>query len=153
MRCLLAALTGMGFAVAIAGCGGTTVSDTERVTQAIHAHVAGDGQRACSQLSSSGQRQLVTLTSKMAKGLAGNRLSCEEAVGLIRGVAGTPLLRALSRARGRQRKDQRSARQRRRRQRQADGARARPTGEDRLGLEDHQRPRLARIERDRDTSG
>lgn len=103
MRCLLAALTGMGFAVAIAGCGGTTVSDTERVTQAIHAYlqaqVAGDGQRACSQLSSSGQRQLVTLTSKMAKGLAGNRLSCEEAVGLIRGVAGTPLLRALSRAR------------------------------------------------------
>ena len=102
-RRLLAGLTALGLAGATAGCGGGAVSDGERVAQTIHTYVqaqaTGDGQRACSQLGSRGQRQLITLTSKMSKGLLGTSISCEEAVSLIHGAAGTRLLRALVSAR------------------------------------------------------
>lgn len=61
----------------------------------MQAQAGGDGERACEQLAPRGQRQLVTVTIEESNGLVGSNVTCEQAVGLIRTVAGTKLLAAL----------------------------------------------------------
>lgn len=91
----------LAVAALMAGCGGGP-SPAARVTTTVRtylqAQVAGDGARACAQLTAKGRRQLVALTRSAAKGLPAS-LTCGQAVGLIRGVAGTRILTALSHAR------------------------------------------------------
>ena len=96
-------------AVAVAGCGGAhKASDqqliarqqvTRMVRSYVQAQTAGDGQAACALLTAGGQRQLTALVMQASKGLLKTRPSCEDAVGLIRGLAGPKLLGALAKAR------------------------------------------------------
>lgn len=84
--------------------GGHRKSDQQAiVTQAPHSYLraqaAGDGQAACGRLTAAGQRQLIALVVKAAKGLMTTQPSCEEAVGLVRALAGAKLLSALESAR------------------------------------------------------
>ena len=65
----------------------------------VQAQTAGDGQAACALLTAGGQRQLTALVMQASKGLLKTRPSCEDAVGLIRGLAGPKLLGALAKAR------------------------------------------------------
>ena len=61
----------------------------------LRAQIAGDRPAACALLTAGGQRQLIALVVKGAKGLVTTRPSCEDAVGLVRAVAGAQLLGAL----------------------------------------------------------
>jgi hypothetical protein len=100
---VLAAAAALAATAAPVGCGGAKASDTEQVTQTIRtyleAQAGGDGQRACPQLAPTAQRQLVAVTVKLAKGLAGTGIACEQAVSLIHGAAGARVLRGLASAR------------------------------------------------------
>ena len=97
LACVLAAVT-------IGGCGaGHRQSDQQLITQTLHSYLraqtAGDGQTACKLLTAGGQSQLIALVVKQANGLLTTRPSCEDAVGLVRAVAGPQFLSALSSAR------------------------------------------------------
>jgi len=88
-------------AIAVSACGGGhAVSAQQQVSAVLHSYLraqaAGDGQAACALLTASGQQQLIALVVKEAKGLLSTRPSCQDAVGLIRAVAGAKLLDALS---------------------------------------------------------
>jgi hypothetical protein len=90
-------------AVAITGCGAAhKQSDQQRITQTLRSYLraqaAGDGQTACALLTAEAQNQLITLVVKGSNGLITTRPSCEEAVGLVRAVAGQKLIGALSSA-------------------------------------------------------
>jgi len=91
-------------AVAITGCGGTAhkQSDQQVITQTLRSYLraqsAGDGQTACALLTADAQNQLITLVVKGSNGLIKTRPSCEEAVGLVRAVAGQQLIGALNSA-------------------------------------------------------
>ena len=100
MRAVCAACA---LAVLAAGCGAAhRQSDVERVTQVLQSYLraqaAGDGQAACALLTASGQNQLSALVIKAGKGLIKTRPSCQDAVGLVRAVAGQQLLDALKSA-------------------------------------------------------
>jgi hypothetical protein len=73
------------------------------VTTTIHtylrAQASGDGETACAQLTPGGQRRLIALVVSVSKGVLGRSLSCETAVGLVRGAAGTTLMDQLDHAR------------------------------------------------------
>jgi hypothetical protein len=91
-------------AAVFGGCGGgQRPSDRQLVTQALrsylHAQAAGDGQAACAVLTAVGQKELIALVMKAGKRLITTRPSCQDAVGLVRAVAGSNLLSALSSAR------------------------------------------------------
>jgi hypothetical protein len=90
-------------AVSVLGCGSSPPSDAQQVTKTIRtylrAQASGDGERACSQLTLGGQRQLIALVVRVSKGMLGRSLSCETAVGLVRGAAGTTLMAQLDHAR------------------------------------------------------
>jgi hypothetical protein len=64
----------------------------------LKAWTAGDGQAACALLTAGGQQQLTALVMQASKGLLKTRPSCEDAVGLIRGLAGAKLFAALAQA-------------------------------------------------------
>jgi hypothetical protein len=103
-RCEANALACVLAAVTIGGCGGGhRQSDQQLITHTVHSYLraqtAGDGPTACTLLTAGGQSQLIALVVKQAKGLITTRPSCEDAVGLVRAVAGAQLLGALSRAR------------------------------------------------------
>ena len=91
--------------MAAGGCGSShkPPSPEQQITQVLHSYLraqtTGDGQTACSLLTNAAQRQLVTLVLQAGKGLITTRPSCQDAVGLVRAVAGTQLLGALSNAR------------------------------------------------------
>lgn len=95
-------------AAAAAGCGGAHRSSSQeqvarqQVTQTVRsylrAQVAGDGQAACALLTASGQQELTTLVMQAGKGLVTSRPSCEDAVALVRAVAGATILTALGQA-------------------------------------------------------
>jgi hypothetical protein len=96
-------------AVAVVGCGGAHKASNQQliarqqVTRAVRSYLqaqtAGDGQAACALLTAGGQQQLTALVMQASKGLLKTRPSCEDAVGLIRGLAGAKLLGALAQAR------------------------------------------------------
>ena len=96
-------------AVAVVGCGGAHKASNQQliarqqVTRAVRSYLqaqtAGDGQAACALLTAGGQQQLTALVMQASKGLLKTRPSCEDAVGLIRGLAGAKLLAALAQAR------------------------------------------------------
>ena len=79
-------------AVSVLGCGSSPPSDAQQVTKTIRtylrAQASGDGERACSQLTLGGQRQLIALVVRVSKGMLGRSLSCETAVGLVRVLIG-----------------------------------------------------------------
>ena len=95
--------------VAVVGCGGAHKASNQQlivrqqVTSAVRSYLeaqtAGDGQAACALLTAGGQQQLTALVMQASKGLLKTRPSCEDAVGLIRGLAGAKLLGALAQAR------------------------------------------------------
>ena len=95
--------------VAVSACGGSKhpanqqVIARQQVTTAVRsylqAQVAGDGQTACGLLTSAGQQQLSTLVMQASNGLLKSPPSCENAVGLVRALAGSKLLTALGHAR------------------------------------------------------
>jgi hypothetical protein len=87
----------------LGGCGeGHAKSDEQQVTQTLksylRAQAAGDGQAACGVLSHGAQQQLISLVVEAAKGLITVRPSCQDAVGLVRPLAGAQLLAALENA-------------------------------------------------------
>ena len=97
LACLLAAL-------AVTGCGGGQApSDPQQVTQALRSYLRaqtnGDGMSACALLTDAAQQQLIAAVVNAAKGALPTRPSCADAVGLVRAVAGSDFLRALSSAR------------------------------------------------------
>ena len=90
-------------AAAVAGCGGAHKQpEQQRVTDVVRsylrAQVAGDGQSACALLTAGAQRQLIALVVRAGKGVITTRPSCQDAVGLVRAVAGQRLLDALKTA-------------------------------------------------------
>jgi len=92
-------------AIAVAGCGSShkaTPSEQQQVEQVLRSYLraqtSGDGQTACSLLTGAAQRQLETLVLQAGNGLLTTRPSCQDAVGLVRAVAGAKLLNALSKA-------------------------------------------------------
>ena len=90
--------------MAVGGCGGGhRPSDQQLITQALHSYLraqaSGEGQAACALLSVGAQQQLIGLVVKAGKGLITTRPSCQDAVGLVRAVAGARLLSALENAR------------------------------------------------------
>ena len=95
-------------AIAVAGCGGSSQKATpseqqqQQVEQVLRSYLraqtSGDGQTACSLLTDAAQRQLETLVLQAGNGLLTTRPSCQDAVGLVRAVAGAKLLNALSKA-------------------------------------------------------
>ena len=97
------------FAVAVVGCGGAHKASNQQliarqqvsrvVRSYLQAQTGGDGQSACAVLSAGGQQQLTALVMQASKGLLKTRPSCEDAVGLIRALAGAKLLGALAKAR------------------------------------------------------
>jgi len=94
----------VALAAAVAGCGGahkpTDQQQVKDVLQSyLRAQVDGDGQAACSLLTAGGQRQLIALVVKAGKGVITTQPSCEDAVGLVRAVAGQQLLGSLRNAR------------------------------------------------------
>ena len=97
LACLLAAL-------AVTGCGGAQApSNAQQVTQALRlylrAQTNGDEGSACALLTDAAQQQLIAAVAHAAKGALPARPSCPDAVGLVRAVAGSAFLRALSSAR------------------------------------------------------
>jgi hypothetical protein len=93
-------------AIAAAGCGSShkpPPTQQQQITNVLRSYLraqtAGDGQAACPLLTSSAQHQLEMLVLRAGKGLLTTRPSCEDAVGLVRAVAGKALLDALSGAR------------------------------------------------------
>jgi hypothetical protein len=85
---------------ATGGCGGGHESpDQQMIIRTAHsylrAQIAGDRPAACALLTAGRQRQLIALVVNGAKGLITTRPSCEDAVGLVRAVAGAQLLGAL----------------------------------------------------------
>ena len=102
-RIALALLIG----AAAGGCGGTHKSPSQaqvarqQVTQTVRsylrAQVAGDGPAACALLTASGQQELITLVTQAGKGLVTSP-SCEDAVVLVRAVAGATIVTALGQA-------------------------------------------------------
>jgi hypothetical protein len=97
LACLLAAL-------AVSGCGGAQApSNAQPPTQALRSYVRaqanGDGGSACTLLTDAAQQQLIGAVVKVAKGVLPARPSCPDAVGLLRALAGSAFLRALSSAR------------------------------------------------------
>jgi len=94
-------------AALVAGCGAGHKSSSQaaakqQVTQAVRSYLqaqtAGDGQAACALLTAGGQQQLTTLVMQASKGLLTTRPSCQDAVVLIRAIAGTKVLDALKHA-------------------------------------------------------
>lgn len=90
--------------VAVAGCGGSPApSAQQQVTQVLHSYLtaqaAGDGQTACALLTPAAQSQLIAAVVKAGKGLLSATTSCQDAVGLVRAVAGARALAALNSAR------------------------------------------------------
>lgn len=71
---------------------------TQTVRSYLRAQVAGDGQAACALLTAGGQQELISLVMKAGKGLVTTRPSCEDAVSLVRAVAGAKILGALAQA-------------------------------------------------------
>jgi hypothetical protein len=108
-RCSVASAATLLIAAAVGGCGGAHKPSSQQpiaqqqVTQTVRSYLraqtAGDGQAACALLSAGGQQQLITLVMRASKGLLKASPSCEDAVGLIRAIAGTKLLGALEHAR------------------------------------------------------
>ena len=91
-------------AVAVGGCGGGhKQSDRQLITQTLRSYLraqaTGDGYAACALLTAGGRQQLIAVVVKAGKGLITTRPTCEDAVGLIRAVAGAQLLKALGSAR------------------------------------------------------
>jgi hypothetical protein len=93
-------------AVGLAGCGSTHKASPPRsqtVVQVLRsylrAQVAGDGETACSLLTTGAQQRLVTLVQQAAGGTLTTRPSCQDAVALVAAVAGAKLLDALASAR------------------------------------------------------
>jgi hypothetical protein len=92
--------------IAVAGCGSshkpTPIEQQQEVKQVLrsylHAQTSGDAQTACSLLTDAAQRELETLVLHAGNGLLTTRPSCQDAVGLVRAVAGAKLLQALSTA-------------------------------------------------------
>jgi hypothetical protein len=87
-------------ATVLAGCGGSAApSNRQQITSVLHSYLHaqadGDGQTACGLLSSSAQNELSTLVVKNSNGLVKSPPSCQDAVGLVRVVAGSTLLGAL----------------------------------------------------------
>ena len=75
-------------AIAASACGGGHKSpDQEMITRTVHSYLRAQ--------IAGGQRQLIALVVKGARGLVTTRPSCEDAVGLVRAVAGAQLLGAL----------------------------------------------------------
>jgi hypothetical protein len=95
-------------ATAAGGCGSAHKSPgqeqvarqqvTQTVRSYLRAQVAGDGQAACALLTASGQQELTTLVMHAGKGLVTSRPSCQDAVALVRAVAGATILTALGQA-------------------------------------------------------
>ena len=93
-------------AIAVAGCGSsqkaTPREQQQQVEQVLRSYLraqtSGDGQTACSLLTDAAQRQLETLVLQAGNGLLTTPPSCQDAVGLVRAVAGAKLLNALSKA-------------------------------------------------------
>jgi len=93
-------------AIAVAGCGSSHKSpaptgqqQVEQVLRSyLHAQTSGDAQTACSLLTDAAQRELETLVLHAGNGLLTTLPSCQDAVGLVRAVAGSKLLQALSTA-------------------------------------------------------
>jgi hypothetical protein len=92
----------------IAACGSShggsqRPSDEQQIAQVVRSYLTaqtqGDGQTACSLLTSGGQRQLEALVVKRANGLISSQPSCTDAVSLVHSFAGSKLLNALSTAR------------------------------------------------------
>ncbi len=92
-------------AFGVAGCGSShTQAPTgqQQVQQVLrsylHAQTSGDGQAACALLTPTAQRQLGTVVLRASNGLITSPPSCQDAVSLVRAVAGASLLDALSKA-------------------------------------------------------
>ncbi len=92
-------------AVAVAGCGSSSKpppAGQQEVKQVLrsylHAQTSGDGQTACSLLTSAAQGQLETIVQKASNGLLTTRPTCQDAVRLVRAVAGASVLGALATA-------------------------------------------------------
>ena len=91
----------------LVACGGShdgsRPTDEQQIGQVVRSYLTaqtqGDGQTACSLLTSGGQRQLEALVVKRANGLIPGQPSCADAVSLVHSFAGSKLLNALSRAR------------------------------------------------------
>lgn len=87
------------------GCGSShkATHSASGVSGVIHAYLQaqanGDGSTACSLLTPAAQKQLTSLVVKEGKGLVSQRPSCQDAVGLVRLVAGSQVLSALKSAR------------------------------------------------------
>ncbi|MGZ6650976.1 MAG: hypothetical protein ACXVHB_26375 [Solirubrobacteraceae bacterium] len=105
ITCCTRSHVGLGaslLAVAVVGCGGAHKASNQRpiaqqqVTRAVRSYLqaqtAGDGQAACPLLTAGGQQRLTALVMQASKGLLKTRPSCEDAVGLIRGLAGPSFL-------------------------------------------------------------
>ena len=94
-------------AVAVVACGGAHKQPNQQlqrqaaqaVRSYLRAQTTGDGPTACALLTAGGQQQLTTLVMQASKGLLNTRPSCQDAVGLIRAIAGAKLLAALAQAR------------------------------------------------------
>jgi hypothetical protein len=96
----------VGVAVLLAGCGGggSAPSPSEQVTTTLknylHLQAQGEPAQACALLTADGQRRLTAFIADKAKStpLAVKSMSCEQAIGLVRLVAGTDLLAAMDAA-------------------------------------------------------
>ena len=92
--------------VAAGGCGSSqkqpTAQQRQQIIEVLHSYLraqtAGDGQAACSLLTNSAQRELEMLALQVGGGQITSQPSCQDAVGLVRAVAGKQLLDALSSA-------------------------------------------------------
>ena len=94
----------VALAAALLGCGATHRAPEQQQVKDVlrsylRAQVAGDGQAACGLLTAGGQRQLIAVVVKAGKGVITTRPSCEDAVGLVRAVAGQRLLDSMRNAR------------------------------------------------------
>jgi len=94
-------------AFALAGCGAHKPTNgqalaRQQVTQTVHAYIraqtAGDGPAACALLTTGARQQLSTLVMRASNGMLKAPPSCEDAVGLIRAIAGAGVLAALRQA-------------------------------------------------------